>query len=727
MRDLRFCLRAGLLAIAGLATATGANAADPSPPAAPPALHLVPNSVGAELLTWAETGLQRLSDNFSQLLQAATDFSLLWVWLHRLATDADMQALILAATWRLLLAMSVGIAAEYLVRRALQNPMRALRRNVPLGAGDEVPEELQGIEEAERGQTEPAGRRASLLLMLRRVPFVIGGLLLDLLPVMALVATGFALLAAGLAPTHASRVVILTVLYAYVAWRLVGAAMRLLTSPSCPQLRLLPLNMQAAQNLVQDISRLTALSVGGYAVAEDALFFGLTRPAHDALLKLVALAVLVVFARVVLRVRRRVKAALRAPEGAKGLVVVLRNAFAGGWHRIVLFYVWALWLVWVLGISDGFDRLLVFTLEILALAALLRIANLAIRNGFDRLLAVVEGLDDNYPGVEARIGSYHGAARMFADLLLGLGGLFCLLEAAGFDVVSWFGPHTLGERLISAIENIAATLLIALLVWEIANVAVERHLAGLARTAQLSRAARLRTLLPMLRTTLLTGVVVVCGLVVLSEIGVNIAPLLAGAGVLGLAIGFGSQKLVQDIITGLFLLLENTMQVGDVVSLGGMTGTVENLSIRTIRLRAVDGSVHIVPFSAVTTVTNMTRDYSYAVIDVGVGVNEDPDRISAMLLELATKLRAEQPWRGKILADLEVWGIEHFVDLGYVIRARIKTLPGAHWGVSRELNRLIKHRFDELAIESPITSHRALGVETVTYGTIIGKATRPTP
>jgi moderate conductance mechanosensitive channel len=132
------------------------------------------------------------------------------------------------------------------------------------------------------------------------------------------------------------------------------------------------------------------------------------------------------------------------------------------------------------------------------------------------------------------------------------------------------------------LASIAVTVLLALVAWEFANAAIERHLARLTRESQAARSARLRTLLPMFRTTLLVTILVVTGLIVLSQIGVNIAPLLAGAGVLGLAIGFGSQKLVQDIITGLFLLLENTMQVGDVVSLGGLSGTVENLSIRTI-------------------------------------------------------------------------------------------------------------------------------------------------
>ena len=116
----------------------------------------------------------------------------------------------------------------------------------------------------------------------------------------------------------------------------------------------------------------------------------------------------------------------------------------------------------------------------------------------------------------------------------------------------------------------------------------------------MAQSARLRTLLPLLRSALLITIVVFAGLMVLSEIGINIAPLLAGAGIIGVAIGFGSQKLVQDLITGIFLLLENAMQVGDWVTVSGLSGTVENLSVRTIRLRAGDGSVHIIPFSAVT-------------------------------------------------------------------------------------------------------------------------------
>ncbi len=251
--------------------------------------------------------------------------------------------------------------------------------------------------------------------------------------------------------------------------------------------------------------------------------------------------------------------------------------------------------------------------------------------------------------------------------------------------------------------------MVAVVVWEAANAGVENKVASLTRAAQTARAARLRTLLPMLRSALFVGILIVTGLVVLSQIGLNIAPLLAGAGVLGVAIGFGSQKLVQDLITGLFLLLENAMQVGDIVTLASLTGTVEYLSIRTIRLRAVDGSLHIIPFSSVTTVTNQTRDYAYAVIDLPIGLNEEPDRVAGLLRVVAREMRAEERWASAITDEMEVMGVYAFNDSTWTLRLRLRTTPSQRWAVNRDFNRRVKYCFDENAVQSPITAYKVQG------------------
>ncbi len=694
---------------APLPAASAPTTTNDDKPAAKPVIALTPNSVGAQLLYGVSEQIAGLSDHVVHVVQTVSDFPLLWTWVTRLATDRQTQLAILDALWRMLVVLGAGIAAEWLARRALRRPIEMIRARAPALPGHGLAA-VQGIADAEAGQTEWMRRRASAVGLARRLPFMAATFALDVLPVVVVVATGYALMAAGMGRGLTSRLVILATLNGYVVWRLVVSVARAVASPASSKLRLLPIGDHAARVLVREVATLSAVAVAGYAVAEAGLLFGLYQLAHDALLKLTALVDYMLVVRIVMRNRRGMKNALRAPDGRTGALAGLRNALAASWHQIILVYLLALWLVWALGIEDGFSRLLHIMLSAVVVGGVAWLLGLAAQAVMDRMLRSIEGLDDRYPGMESRIAGYHPAVRAAVNFVITTVAVILLFQSWGFDALGWFAPSQLGARVVMAFGTIASTILISLAVWELVNAAIARHLAQLARNAQLARSARLRTLLPMLRTALLVTVSLIAGLVILSEIGVNIAPLLAGAGVIGLAIGFGSQKLVQDIITGLFLLLENAMQVGDVVTLGGLSGTVENLSIRTIRLRALDGSVHIVPFSAVTTVTNSTRDYGFAVIDVSIGLNEEPDHISGLLRELAAQMRGEQPWRGLVLADLEVMGLEKFIDSAWVLRIRIKTLPASRWSVGRELNRRIKYRFDELAIESPMTSHRVLSM-----------------
>jgi small-conductance mechanosensitive channel len=205
-------------------------------------------------------------------------------------------------------------------------------------------------------------------------------------------------------------------------------------------------------------------------------------------------------------------------------------------------------------------------------------------------------------------------------------------------------------------------------------------------------------LLPLLRTTLLVAIAVVTALMVLSEIGINIAPLLAGAGIIGVAIGFGSQKLVQDLINGIFLLLENAMQVGDAVTVSGLSGTVEALSIRTIRLRAGDGSVHIIPFSAVTSVTNVNRGLGNASINVTVDFEEDTDRVADALRQIVREMRAEPDLAPKMLSDLQLWGVDKLDGAAVTLAGQVVCTDSGRWSVQREFNRRMKGRFQELGI-----------------------------
>jgi small conductance mechanosensitive channel len=250
--------------------------------------------------------------------------------------------------------------------------------------------------------------------------------------------------------------------------------------------------------------------------------------------------------------------------------------------------------------------------------------------------------------------------------------------------------------------SIAAVLVIALIAWEFVSSAVERYLSKTDAEGNLvERGARARTLLPLLRNVIFVVLAVLVTMIVLSELGIDIAPLLAGAGVIGLAVGFGSQKLVQDVITGAFILFEDAIAVGDVVRVAGQAGVVEAISIRSIRLRDLTGSVHTIPFSTVDTVTNLTKEFSYYVLEVGVAYREDTDQVVEVLCAILDDMRDDPDLGQFILEPLDVLGVDAVADSAVIIKARIKTVPIKQWSVGREFNRRMKKRFDELGIEIP--------------------------
>ena len=218
---------------------------------------------------------------------------------------------------------------------------------------------------------------------------------------------------------------------------------------------------------------------------------------------------------------------------------------------------------------------------------------------------------------------------------------------------------------------------------------------------------RAATLGGIFRKTVVVLIWVVVFMMALEEAGFNVGPLLAGAGVAGLAVGFGAQNLVRDVISGLFMLLENQVRVNDVAIINGTGGLVEQINLRTTVLRSLDGTVHIFPNGTINTLSNMTQEYSYYVFNIGVAYKEDTDHVSAVVKELADEMMQEETYRSFILSPLEVMGVDEFADSAVMIKARIKTAPIKQWRVGREMNRRIKKKFDELGIEIPFP-HRSL-------------------
>jgi small-conductance mechanosensitive channel len=201
----------------------------------------------------------------------------------------------------------------------------------------------------------------------------------------------------------------------------------------------------------------------------------------------------------------------------------------------------------------------------------------------------------------------------------------------------------------------------------------------------------------------------VAGMLVLSELGVSVAPILGAAGVVGLAVGFGAQSLVKDYFTGFFLLLENQIRQGDVVKLGDHGGLVEEVTLRYVQLRDYDGNVHFVPNGTISTVVNMSRGFAQAVVDIGVAYREDLDRVMELMRQVAAQMRADPAHAARILDDLEVAGVESWADSAVMIRARFRVAPLEQWTVRRDYLRRLKRAFDEHGIEIPfpqLTLHR---------------------
>ncbi len=218
---------------------------------------------------------------------------------------------------------------------------------------------------------------------------------------------------------------------------------------------------------------------------------------------------------------------------------------------------------------------------------------------------------------------------------------------------------------------------------------------------------RVVTLSELLRTSLLVVMYVIFTLVFLGQFGVNIAPLLAGAGIIGLAIGFGAQELVRDVISGFFMILENQIRVGDIVNINGTGGLVEKIEVRTITLRDFSGIVHIFQNGKINSLSNMTKEWSAMVFDIGVAYKEDPDQVIKVIEKVGAQLQEDADYGINILEPIEVVGLDQFGQSEIVIKARLKTKPGTQFLTGREFRKRLKYAFDKENIEIPFP-HRTI-------------------
>ncbi len=389
----------------------------------------------------------------------------------------------------------------------------------------------------------------------------------------------------------------------------------------------------------------------------------------------------------------------QADQAEVGFFSVLYRLASKLWVVLAVAYFTVLFVASQVDPSGALPFMMSATIQTIAAAAAgVGISGL-LSQAIGRRLNFSDSLREKLPMLEARVNSYvPNALQVIRVIIL----LFVAAVIANawrlFNLGEWLASDA-GATTIAVTIKVLIILAAAALLWLITASVIEHRLSP--STGRGAPTARQETLLVLFRNALAIVIATFTVMIALSQIGVDIGPLIAGAGVFGLAIGFGAQKLVQDIITGVFIQLENAMNTGDVVTVGGVTGTAERLTIRSVSIRDIDGCYHIVPFSSAAVVSNYMRDWAYFRTEYGIGYREDIDNAIYYLREAFEDLKSDPTHGPNILEDMTVPGVTALADSSVNIRVMIKTTPGTQWGIGRAFNRLVKIHFDRAGIEIP--------------------------
>ncbi|MQY46847.1 mechanosensitive ion channel [Rhizobiales bacterium RZME27] len=488
-------------------------------------------------------------------------------------------------------------------------------------------------------------------------------------------------------------------LNAFLMVEMLKVAIRFVLQPRFPALRLLSISDTTAAYWYFWLAR--AISLVGYTFmfAAPVIATNVSDTAAQAIRVLVMLTALVIAIIVILQNRDRVRRVLssRASHG-RGDFISRSGAFlAGIWHVLAIAYLVAAFVVWLVNPTTALPFMISATLKSVAavivgglvIAFIGRFANAGLRLPDDLRLRL--------PALEGRLKAFVPRVMQVIRTVVTVGVVIAVAQAWGLiDFLGWLSSEA-GQR----ISGSAIAALIILLLGFVAYLAVSSWVEYRLNPEFGSiPTSREKTLLSLFRNAFTIALVVLVSMLALAQIGVNIAPLLAGAGVLGLAIGFGAQKLVQDIITGVFIQLENVMNEGDVVALGSVSGVVEKLTIRSVSIRSLDGTLHLIPFSSVDTVSNLVKDFGYHVAEIRVAYREKIAEVKEAMQE-AFDLLMQTEWGDQIIDKLDMHGVTSLGESAVVVRARIKTVAGGHWGTGRAYNELVKQVFDRRGIEIP--------------------------
>jgi small-conductance mechanosensitive channel len=509
--------------------------------------------------------------------------------------------------------------------------------------------------------------------------------------------------------------IILRGLLAFIVYFTIKYLIHFMLSPEVKEKRLLPLKAELSAYMIIWCQRILLFSLWIYLLLTASA--ALNKPSLVAILLAIYQCGMFLFLTIILvQWKQEIEKGLRLPVRGedppwKSRLKILFNYIARKIYLIAIIYTGLLVATSLLGLSRIKTYFLYSTGE--SILAILFFIGLWVLWGFvfRKIFEVSNDVKTKYPDLEQQVNRYTQYLGTGVYLVITLFAGLTLLSIWGLDLYEWIVTNP--ER-VRIFVHIPIIIMLTIFLTQLTHFVIG-HLEGETKKRMLAAATsppaevekRVSTLGRIFRKATMVVITSFGGIAVLSELGFDIKPILAGAGIIGLAVGFGAQNLVRDIISGLFFIFENRIRVGDVAIINGTGGLVEQVNLRTVVLRGLDGTVHVFPNGGINSLSNMTYLYSYYLFDVGVAYKEDTDRVVAVLKQLSEEMMGDEHYGPAILEPLEILGVDKFDDSAVIIKARMKTLPIKQWFVGREMNRRMKKRFDELGIEIPFP-HRSL-------------------
>ncbi len=538
--------------------------------------------------------------------------------------------------------------------------------------------------------------------LLRRSVAVVGAAGVDFIVVALAWVTGYAIalfVVGGAGEMEARESLFLN---AFLMIEVFKALIRIVFASRDDGLRLIPIRAEDAVYWNAWLARLSSFIGYGVMLVAPIASANLS-PAVGALVTLVIMLVAFLYALIIiLQNRSKVSDKLNsaADESGNGGIRFATKLLARSWHLLAIAYFAALTLVTMVRPEDALPIMLQATVQMLVAIGAGVFFSVVLAQIVSAQVHISDEHKQKFPMLEERLNGFIPLVLKVIHVMVMVIVVAVILDAWGlFNLGQWLASET-GTAFILKVVTVGLILLAVKAFWIVIASWIEHRLNPDSDSREPS--AREVTLLTIFRNAIAVALIILTLMIVLAEIGINIGPLIAGAGVLGLAIGFGAQKLVQDIITGVFIQMENAINAGDVVTAGGITGVAEKLTIRSLGIRDLSGTYHMIPFSSVDSVSNYMRDFAFHVGEYGVAYRENTDEVIMRLREAFEELKTDPEHQDNLLSDeLEVHGVTALADSSVNVRVRIKTAPGVQWAVGRAYNRLVKQHLDAAGIEIP--------------------------